>query len=352
MTTPLGGVVVAELGDDVGVALCGRMLAGLGATVVRVEPAGGCASRQAPPLAPDGHSLLFGYLNAGTQSVSEALRPRVLAAADIVLAEDAGAGQDGAHGGPIELDGLVAGGRVVALVGGGPELLEQAAGGLMALVGAAGREPLALAGHQAGYAAGLQAFTSVLVALTHRDRTGEGQLVRVSRAAAVAYLEWKGPVYAQSDGRPLRRGHSGGPLVLPAADGHVAFYYRPSDWDRVLQLFDDDRLRAPHLRTHAGRLAHEPELRAVLAEHTGRRPKAESYADAQRLGIPVGAVATMADLLADPQYRARDFLARAADGAVYPALPFTLDGRRPRIDGPAPAPGAHDPYWTRRSTSG
>ncbi len=59
---PLEGVRVIDLADERG-ELCGRLLADLGADVLRVEPPGGAVSRRLPPFAPDGTSLYFAYRN-------------------------------------------------------------------------------------------------------------------------------------------------------------------------------------------------------------------------------------------------------------------------------------------------
>ncbi len=56
---PLTGLQVLDLTDGRG-DMCGRMLADLGATVVRVDGVNGGASRQMPPFASDGSSLRYG----------------------------------------------------------------------------------------------------------------------------------------------------------------------------------------------------------------------------------------------------------------------------------------------------
>jgi len=61
----LEGMRVVDLADEKG-ELCGRLLADLGAEVIRVEPPGGALSRRLSPFAPDGGtSLYFGFRNAG-----------------------------------------------------------------------------------------------------------------------------------------------------------------------------------------------------------------------------------------------------------------------------------------------
>ena len=67
---PLAGVRVVDLADEKG-ELCGRLLADLGAEVLRVEPPAGAESRRLPPFAPDGHtSLYFAVRNAGKRGAT------------------------------------------------------------------------------------------------------------------------------------------------------------------------------------------------------------------------------------------------------------------------------------------
>src|SRR5687768_13499328 len=87
----LHGVRVVDMADEKG-ELCGRVLADLGADVIRVEPPGGARSRRLPPFAPDGRtSLYFAFRNlnkrgveidVGTGAGRNALRS-LLATADI-----------------------------------------------------------------------------------------------------------------------------------------------------------------------------------------------------------------------------------------------------------------------------
>ncbi|HEX3714603.1 MAG TPA: CoA transferase, partial [Trebonia sp.] len=65
---PLDGVKVLDMAEEKG-ELVGRLLADLGAEVVRGEPPGGSRSRQLPPRAPDGTSLFFAHRNANKRGV-------------------------------------------------------------------------------------------------------------------------------------------------------------------------------------------------------------------------------------------------------------------------------------------
>ena len=71
---PLEGIRVAEFAQNAAVPHCGRILAGMGADVVKVEPPGGCEARFAPPFAPGGRgdpesSLFWRAFGLGKKSV-------------------------------------------------------------------------------------------------------------------------------------------------------------------------------------------------------------------------------------------------------------------------------------------
>ena len=83
--TPLAGVRVVEIADGRG-EMCGRVLADLGADVVKVEPPGGCSARTQPPVC-GGIGVGFALRNAGKRSVVADLaadpgRKRLLALLD------------------------------------------------------------------------------------------------------------------------------------------------------------------------------------------------------------------------------------------------------------------------------
>ena len=70
MERALDGLRVVDLADEKG-EFCGRLLADLGADVVRVEPSEGARSRRLPPFAPDGAtSLYFALRNAGKRGAT------------------------------------------------------------------------------------------------------------------------------------------------------------------------------------------------------------------------------------------------------------------------------------------
>jgi crotonobetainyl-CoA:carnitine CoA-transferase CaiB-like acyl-CoA transferase len=365
---PLDDLRVVELGSSLAGAFCGKLLGAVGAEVLKVEPPHGDPIRRLGPFAGDQpaieRSLTYLYLNTGKLGLTldpssapgrELLR-RVLADADVVL--------DGLGRG--ELDGLglayadlaaQAPGLVLTAITSfgddGPycdyldgELVLMALGGLLNMVGEPELEPLRLGGYQAQYVTGLSALTGTLAALFARDFSGLGQRVEVSAHESVAFVEWKSGIYYQSNGQVRRRGGREAQwVVLRCRDGFVAFVYQDEDWPGVIELIRDPRLEEPRFALHAERLAAREELRAIFEQWTLHRQKTEVYHAAQAHGIPVGMVADVADLVASPQYAARDFfqtIDHPATGAVaYPGLASAFDGVRP-VSGRAPLLGEHN----------
>ena len=69
-TLPLSDITVVQWGGDTATALCGLLLADLGAQVVLVEPLGGREERTFTPPMINGESVLFLTLNRGKQSIA------------------------------------------------------------------------------------------------------------------------------------------------------------------------------------------------------------------------------------------------------------------------------------------
>src|SRR5204862_5801700 len=97
---PLAGVRVLEVGGGIAGAFCGKLLAGFGAEVVKIEPTAGDPCRRLGPFAHDHldveSSLPFLYLNTGKQSITldvgfpsgQDLLRRLASDADVLLASD------------------------------------------------------------------------------------------------------------------------------------------------------------------------------------------------------------------------------------------------------------------------
>ena len=219
MTTPtaLDGVRVLDLTSEMG-WYAGKLLADLGADVIKVEPPGGDPGRGLPPFHADQPgretSLRFWYFNANKRSATVDLAQydgrhlfgRLVDTADIVI-ESHKPGELEALGVDVAalrernsalvwasitsfgLDGPHAGWEVT-------DIVAQAVSGIAVLAGYPDGSPQRIAGNQAYIVAGISAAQGALLALLHAEATGEGQMVETSIQEALsicqetAHLGW------------------------------------------------------------------------------------------------------------------------------------------------------------------
>ena len=360
MTRPLAGLRIVECagpsarpGERLAVAFAGRLAADLGATVLKLEPAGG------DPLRADGGDGSFAFLNAGKQSRPlEEGEPETLAqflnAADAVLgdaaspalAQAAATGLRSDHPGAMVAVSLL--GPLVPRETPASEFTVMALSGLLDIVGDPAREPLRLGGHQLAYSAGLSALTGLVAALClpvrGEDGSGVPERVQVSLLETAIWLNWKSVACAAA-GEPVphRSGQSGDWPVVRCADGWVALVYQDADWPALRKLAGDDRrLADPVLATAAGRVGRTGEIGRIVEDYLRGLTRSEIHALARAARLPLGPVSSVAELIADPHLVARDFMqtVRSGEGPAVLAMP-----RLPVLwDGAVLAPGPVPPF--------
>lgn len=344
---------VLDLSAGVAGPFCGRLLAGFGADVLKLEPPGGEQGRSLPPCF-DGESgpersAFFRWLNAGKRMAELDLRSpigvetlrRLAQQADLVI-ESFGPGRlDQIFAGERELRRLNPGVIVVSLSPFGQEgprrdlplddLTAYALSGWADLNGRPGREPLKGSGYQASFQAGIAAFIATLGAVFHRDRTGEGQRVDVSLLDATVASFAPALLAAQYEGEPLRprpADFTGGPV--PAADGYFSLTLsRGHFWRDAMnelglpELAFDQRFYEPSYRQQ-----HAREVASIVEERIARRGARELFDALARLRVVCGMVLSTADLYANEHVAARGFLqplSRPDGGSVLaPGAPFHM----------------------------
>jgi CoA:oxalate CoA-transferase len=365
----LDDVRVLDLSEDIAGPFCTKLLAGLGAEVIKVErPGSGDVARQAgpfPQVAPHAEqSALFLYLNTGKKSLTlnvasqtgAAILRHLTAECDI-LVESFPPGYLEQWGlGYAALEGLNAGLIYTSVTPfgqsglyrhyQGSELIAQALGGLMHTIGLPEREPLKIGGNPALYTTGMSAFAATLIALYARDLQGYGQHVDVSAMETMAVAQIHSSIHHQFGRTPARRAS---PLVR-AQDGWVSpgleRGVRQDTWARVCELIGRPDLKDdPKFNTPEARREHQQDLLAILGAWTATRPKEEVYHILQELRSVAGYVATVADLLTSRQLVARQFFQAIdhpdAGMALYPGAPFRIEGDSWR-HGRAPLLGEHN----------
>ena len=353
---------VLDLTGAIG-ALCPRLLAGLGAEVIRIEPPGGHPLRMTPPFL-DGRpgrdrSLYWQQMNAGKRGVTLALdrtdgRALLLALARTadILVESLPVGSLAALG--LGWEALRAANPALIVVAISPfgqdgpraheqatDLVGMAAGGLLYLCGDTDRPPVRVSVEQAYAHAGLQGLAGALVALEARAWDGRGDYVDVSMQEAVVNTLGNARLYYAMEGMISRRagggrsfGTTGTRLVYPCADGYIAFTRRPESFAPLARwLADTGEESAVDLDAWSSRAvvgagaATAEETRALdveLERFFGKHPRRYLYEEGQRRGLLICEVATPRDLLSSPQLAARG----ALDSITLPghAEPIPLPG--------------------------
>ncbi|MEQ8507773.1 MAG: CoA transferase [Rhodospirillaceae bacterium] len=232
---PLSGLKVIEFSQGYAGPNIGLLLAEAGATVIKVEPLEGDWARDLAPTAPSGRSEVFDALNRNKELVSlNVAHPadaqaasKLIASADIVLMDWSAESDDAlasvvskaTHDKLITLSLSYYGETGTLARQPGSELTIQAMTGYLRALGALDGEPVRVGADIAESAAAGMGLLGVLAALYHREKTGEGQRVAVSRLGATMSLRslqwaaisnpdaWLGPSYCLAETDPPRHGY-------------------------------------------------------------------------------------------------------------------------------------------------
>jgi crotonobetainyl-CoA:carnitine CoA-transferase CaiB-like acyl-CoA transferase len=367
-TPALSDVRVLDLSEGIAGPFCCKLLAGLGAEVVKVErPVSGDISRGAPPFIGDDpdreKSLSFLYLNTGKKSVTLNLQSE--AGAEIlkrlsqeydILVESFPPGLmrewaldysslEVLHPGLIYTSITPFGQSGPYRDYQGSDLVAQALSGLMDTVGLPDREPLKVPGNAALYTTGVSAFSATMLALYSRDINGYGQHVDVSVMETMTVAQIRASIHQQFGGAYQRRPSA----LVPAKDGWVSpgleTGVREDIWGQVCQLMGVPELaQDPNFNTREARREHQKEVLEVVGRWAASQPKEEIYHTLQGMRTIAGYVATAEDLFASAQLQSRQFFQPVDDPrareTLYPGAPFGI-GDVPWRQAAAPYLGQH-----------
>jgi crotonobetainyl-CoA:carnitine CoA-transferase CaiB-like acyl-CoA transferase len=345
----LNHIRIVDLTNGLG-AIAGRMLAELGATVIKAEPESGDPQRADAPA--------FAAWNHGKRSViaepGDAAFTALIASADIVIRNP---GLDHAvlmAANPALIDVVVAAFLPGGQNGGRPasDLTLMARSGLMTIIGDPDRAPLTLPGEQAFALGGIQAVTAALTALYARGSDGKGQLIEVSayQSAVLANYrepltwEWTGRV-GNRTGNLLIRGKSGVRQMWPCKDGFVtwALVDNPPMMRGMVRVMGDQAGPLSAVDWDAILVADTP--RETLLEWEGHveafflsLTRAELGALSTAHGLGLSWIDTPHDVLQSEQMAARS-LWRDIDGVALPGPLWVSSLTQTPRTGPPPALG-------------
>jgi crotonobetainyl-CoA:carnitine CoA-transferase CaiB-like acyl-CoA transferase len=364
---------------------CSQNLADLGADVIKIERPGSGDDTRAwgPPYAKDAdgkdtsEAAYYLAANRGKRSVtstSPARRPGLLrelvAACDVVL-ENYKVGQLKRYGLDYESLKAIKPDLVYCSVTGfgqdgpyahraGYDFLIQGMGGLMSVTGE--RDDLPGGGPQkAGVAltdlmTGMYATVAVLAALTHRDRTGEGQYIDMALLdVQVAMLANMGSNYLNSGKPPKRWGNAHANIVpyqtFACADGHIIV---ATGNDGQYQKFVEVGGRAelgvrPRFATNPLRVQNRDVLVPLLAEMVADATARRMDRKLEAVGVPCGPINDLGrSLQANPQVQARGM----AIGLPHPTAGKVKLVRSPMKMSATPADSAVAPPLLGQHTDG
>jgi crotonobetainyl-CoA:carnitine CoA-transferase CaiB-like acyl-CoA transferase len=152
----------------------------------------------------------------------------------------------------------------------------------------------------------------MLVALLHRQRTGEGQFIDLSQVQCMLPFTAAWAIEQSANGRVTPRAGNRHPLFVP----HGVFPCVGTDKWVLITVTDDEMwaslarvigLHDPALATSAARRAAEDRIDAAIADWTRQRSPDEAMDTLQKAGVAAGAVRHPGELLSDSHLKARAF---------------------------------------------
>ena len=371
----LHGLRILDLADEKA-SFCTKLLADMGARVIKVEKPGGHASRNTGPFFKDSSrsksSIPFFYNNTNKLGITldlehkegHSLLSKLASNSDVIVHTFAPKNLKRLG---LEFEALSNRNPklILASVTGfglnGPrknykanDLVASAYGGQMYVCGSPSRPPLKSFGDQSYYSASLFAATSILLALRNRTKTGIGEQLDISLQASVTatlehvmlrYLS-EGIIYQRQESLHWNQGF----VMLPCQDGfiHVTLFQK---WETLVEwlategmaedLINEKWLDEDYRRDHLGHVI------SVLEKWTTGHSVDEIFKLAQLMRFPWAPVRTPNDVINCPQHKARHFFIEGEETESgktvrIPGLPYKTGAEIEARINPAPQPGEHN----------
>jgi formyl-CoA transferase len=358
---PLQGLKVIEMGQLIAGPFAAKTLADFGAEVVKIEPPGAGDPLRQWRLVKDGTSVWWQVQSRNKRSVALDLRKpegqdivrRLVAEADVLIENFRPGAMEGWGLGPEVLQALNP--RLIMLrVSGygqtGPYrdrpgfgVVGEAMSGLRHLTGEPGRVPVRVGVSIGDTLAALHGVIGILMALHHRHRSGQGQVIDVALYEAVfncmesllpeysAFGAVRGPAGSALPGIAPTNAYAcqDGGYALVAGNGDSIF-------KRLMQCIGRPDLASdPELASNTGRVKRVQELDAAIGAWTALHTVDEVLAALASAEVPSGKIYTVADIAADAHYAARGMLEQVTldDGST-----LTVPGFVPKL---SLTPGGH-----------
>ena len=373
----LNDIKILEFASMVSGPYCGKLMADMGANVIKIETSEGDPARSFGPFPATGgshpeRSGLYLYNNTSKRGITLNLAEpkdldtfkKLILWADVLIdnhapavLENLGLGWEALH----QLNPELVYTSITPYGRSGPrsnvqgdELTLIHAGGLGNLLPARSvnidRPPVKLGGFQAAYYGAIVAAFTALAVVSNRSKTGGGKLIDISLQEVVmatvapntAGNRYDGSTWSRVPDRPPASGRMqtrDGYIIFAAADDHHFRAFRElagkPDW-----IAGDEWDNRVYRRFHMMDIV--PQMEAWMMQHK----KEDLHQMLAKEGIPNGPVNTAKDVMENRQYIARNYFVAVdhptAGRLKYPGWPYKMSASKPEISRPAPLLGQHN----------
>ena len=332
----LSGIQVLDLTHHIAGPYCTKLLADYGADVVKVErPRVGDAARRIGPFCGDDphpeKSGLFLYLNTNKRGITLNLKSETGLELFRALIQDADILVENFSPGVMDRFGLgyqdlemMNPGLVMTSISNfgqsGPykdfkssELIADAMGGWMTVIGEPDREPLKPGGSQAQFVGGMFGAIGTMTAFHCRETAGIGQQVDISLMEAVLYIQMNiTSIYSYYRHITKRIGNMVSPLpgtLLPCKDGYIgAFAITASQWETLCDWMGKPEFKTdPNFLSVVDRGENADLLNAHLISWLVEHDQETLFREGQKRKLPFGIPVNSEMLLASGHLRERGY---------------------------------------------
>ena len=365
-----------DLGHYIAGPYCGKLMADMGATVIKVEPPDGEPGRHLAPFVHDKpsmeSSLPFFYLNSNKKGITINLKTPngvsllkdLVKDTDIIIENFSPGTMDKLGLGYETLKTINSSVILVSISNFGQtgpyrdyqatEITEYALGGLMAIFGAYDQPPIKHALNQAQIKAGTNAANAALMATYWKILHETGQHIDVSIQECIAYgLRDTTSNYTYTGAVRRRQPNHSGDLtrIRQVSDGFIlpnpnVNTSRGLDWDTVAKFIGSDELIDDRFSTPTARLQNAEELGEILDRSYGHQKKFETFYKAHELRFIYGIILSAEEVLENSQYLHREYFVDVehpiAGPIKFPGAPFKLSKTPAQFNSTAPTLGQHN----------
>ena len=373
MAKALEGVRVLDFSRNYGGPLCTRILAELGADVIKLEiPQGGDGLRNLSPQTEGLESYPFVIVNRGKRSITlnlnsekgrricnqlvnkcdilvENFTPGVMESfglgyeqlkeenPSLIYASISGFGHTGPYRSRVAYDTII-----------------QAMGGMISVNGLPDSPPTKVGVGIADFMGGLFPAIAVLAALQHRSNTGRGQFIDMSMQDciwAITAIQFLG-YYVTTGQEPRKMGNSQIEVtpfsIYQAKDGHIVIaIVTVGQWERFLKIIGREDLKdIPEYGSQLSRVKYIDRINAIVEEWTRERTVDEMIRQLMAADLPCAPIPTFSQVANDPQLASRNMVVNVEQlisGKVkVPGSVFKMSETPGDPTQPAPFLGQHN----------